>query len=196
MKNLFTLLFLFNVSFSFAQSLIKEDSIPEPIYDTTYRIKITSKNSFYFCSKKFRLPKDTVINNIQHESRFESDITKWKGKYNQITGSGFINCDLVSLRWDYFKTIEGAKVEFNGYPDQIKNQMKDFKKEKIKLWVCDQEVEAIKMDYTPFQGKKSTMIIFYGKINGQNVFGNLSSYNNEITKSDELEPVYRQIIKF
>jgi hypothetical protein len=196
MKNLLTILFLFTVSFSFAQNVIKEDSIPEPIYDTTYRITITSKNSFYFCSKKFRLPKDTVINHLGYTSRFESDITKWKGEYNRMTGSGFVDCGRGYLSWEYFKTIEGAKVEFNGYPDQIKRQMKDFKKEKIKLWVCNQEVEAIKINYTPFQGKKSTMIIFYGTINGHNVFGDLTYHRKEINASEDLAPLFKQIMKF
>ena len=71
-----------------------------------------------------------------------------------------------------------------------------FKKEKIKVRVCNQEVEAIKMDYTPFQGKKSTMIIFYGKINGQNVFGDLMSSRKDLKTSEDLMPLFKQIVSF
>ena len=197
MKNLLTFLFLLNVSFSYAQSLIKEDSIPEPIYDTTtaLQIKITSKNSFYFCSNKFRVPKDTLIDGITWTGYYSSTIFKTKLRDGLIS-DGFVSLGHISLSWKYYETSEDAKRQFENYPVQMKRQMKKIKMDKLKLLVCNQEVEAIKIYRRSYDGSYSNEIIFHGIINGKNVFGNLSRYKNELKTSEQIPTLFKQIMKF
>ena len=57
MKHLFYWLVALIPAFSFAQQKIDTNIIEEPRYDTT-SIDIKSTNSFYFCSKLYKIPRD------------------------------------------------------------------------------------------------------------------------------------------
>jgi hypothetical protein len=192
MKYLFILILAFKASFSFGQNSSQgKDSIQPPIYDTT-NIDIQSTNSFYFCSKLYAIPRICDDKDQSKCCSFSAHITNWnKGRLD-----GQISCyNGTSLSWQSFDTEEIARQNFEGYPSQMKKQMKKFKQEEVKFFVCDNEVKAYRQSFTTLQGYDFTEIIFYGAINGQNILGHLSLHNKE-KSSSELTQLFQQILRF
>lgn len=191
MKQLFFFLFSISVTTSFGQNSQTSDSIQPPIYDTT-NIDIQSTNSFYFGSKLYAIPRICDNKDQSKCCSFTAHITKWnKGRLD-----GQISCyNGTSLSWSSFDTQEIARQNFEGYPKQMKKQMKKYKQEEVKFFVCDKEVKAYKQSYTTLQGNDFTDIVFYGTINGQSIIGHLS-LNNKEKSSSELTPLFQQLVKF
>ena len=191
MKHLFYCFVALIPTFSFAQQKIDTNIIEEPRYDTT-SIDIKSTNSFYFCSKLYKIPRDCDREDQSNCCSFSSQVFL---SYKPLS-SGQLGCyNGTSLDWNYFESEDQARSSFNGYPPQIKKQMKEFKQEKIKLFICGQEAIAYKLNSTTHQGHKFTEIITYGTINGQHVFVHLHS-QNDLKSSKEMQPVFQQILKF
>jgi len=178
MKHLFSCLVALIPSLSFAQQKIDKNIIEEPKYDTT-SIEIKSTNSFYFCSKLYKIPRDCDKEDQSNCCSFSSQVLL---DYKSFS-TGLFSCyNGTSLSWNYFETEDQAKNSFDGYPPQIKKQMKEFKQEKIKLFICGQEAIAYKL-------------ITYGTINGQHVFVHIHS-QKDLKSSNEMQPVFQQILKF
>jgi len=73
--------------------------------------------------------------------------------------------------------------------------MKEFKQEKIKLFICDQEAIAYKLNYTTIDSYKLNEIIAYVKINGKHVSVHVHS-QKELKSSKEMQPIFQQILRF
>jgi len=191
MKHLFYCLVMLIPALSFAQQKNDTNLIEEPRYDTT-SIEIQSTNSFYFCSNLYKIPRDCDNEDQSNCCSFSSQI--FLGYKSLSTGQ--LGCyNGTSLSWTYFETEDQAKTGFDGYPPQIKKQMKEFKQEKIKLFICDQQAIAYKLNYTTIQGYKTHEIIAYINMNGQYVFVHLHS-QKDLKSSSEMQPVFQQILKF
>ena len=191
MKHLFYCLVALIPAFSFAQQKIDTNLIEEPRYDTT-SIEIKSINSFYFCSKLYKIPRDCDKEDQSNCCSFSSQVLL---SYKSFSTGQFSCSNGTSLSWNYFETEDQAKNSFDGYTPQIKKQMKEFKQEKIKLFICGQEAIAYKLNSTTHQGHKFTEIITYGTINGQHVFVHIHS-QKDLKSSNEMQPVFQQILKF
>ena len=191
MKQLFFFFFSISVTTSFGQNSQTSDSIQPPIYDTT-NIDIQSTNSFYFCSKLYAIPRICDKKDQSNCCSFSAHITKWnKGRLD-----GQISCyNGTSLSWSSFDTEEIARQNFEGYPKQMKKQMKKYKQEEVQFFVCDKEVKAYRQSYTTLQGYDFTDIVFYGTLNGQSIIGHLT-LNHKEKSSSELTPLFQQLVKF
>ena len=191
MKQLFCLMLLLIPGFLFSQQSRDSNAVEEPIYDTT-SIDIKSTNSFYFCSKRYKIPRDCDKKDQSGCCSFSSQIF-----LNQkLPVSGHLGCyDGTSLSWNYFETDEQARSSFEGYSPQIKRQMKKFNQTAIKLFICNQKVTAYKLNYTTFQKYRGHEIIAYGTINGQHVMVHLHS-QKELNSNNDMQPVFQEIIKF
>ena len=191
MKHLVYCLVALIPAFSFAQQKIDTNIIEEPRYDTT-SIEIQSTNSFYFCSRLYKIPRDCDKEDQSNCCSFSSQVFL---NYKSLS-TGQLGCyNGTSLDWTYFESEDQAKNSFDGYPAQIKKQMKEFKQEKIKLFICDQQAIAYKLNYTTIQGYKVYEIIAYINMNGQYVFVHLHS-QKDLKSSNEMQPVFQQILKF
>lgn len=191
MKYLFYCLVMLIPTLSFAQQKVDTNIIEEPKYDTT-SIEIESTNSFYFCSKLYKIPRDCDKEDQTNCCSFSSQV--FLGYKSPSTGQ--LGCyNGTSLSWTYFETEDQVKNSFTGYTPQIKKQMKEFKQEKIKLFICDQESIAYKLNCTTHDGHKLNEIIAYATINGQHVFVHLHS-QKDLKSSKEMQPVFQQIIRF
>lgn len=191
MKYLFYCLVMLIPTLSFAQQKVDTNIIEEPKYDTT-SIEIESTNSFYFCSKLYKIPRDCDKEDQTNCCSFSSQV--FLGYKSLSTGQ--LGCyNGTSLSWTYFETEDQVKNSFTGYTPQIKKQMKEFKQEKIKLFICDQESIAYKLNCTTHDGHKLNEIIAYATINGQHVFVHLHS-QKDLKSSKEMQPVFQQIIRF
>lgn len=178
-------------AFLLSQQTHDKDLIEEPKYDTT-SIDIKSTNSFYFCSKLYKIPRDC-------DKKDQSNCCSYSGQIFQnqkVPISGQIACyNGTSLNWTQFETIDQARSSSEGYPPQIKKQMKKFTLSTIKFFVCQQEVQAYKISYTTFQGHKGYEIISYATINGQHIMLHLHSMK-ELNSSNDLSPIFQQIVQF
>jgi hypothetical protein len=191
MKNLFFCLLALIPAHAFAQQSIDTNRIEEPRYDTT-SFDITSTNSFYFCSRLYRIPRDCDKQDQSNCCSFSSQVHLSE----RALVSGGLSCyNGTSLFWTYFDSADLAKSSFEGYSPQIKKQMKKFKQTEIKILICDQEARAYKLNYTTYQGFKGHEIIAYANINGQHVWVHLHS-QKELESSSEMQPVFQQIISF
>ena len=191
MKHLFYCLVALIPAFSFAQHKIDTNIIEQPKYDTT-SIEIKSTNSFYFCSKLYKIPRDCDKEDQSNCCSFSSQVLLG---YKSFSTGQFSCYNGTSLSWNYFETEAQAKNSFDGYPPQIKKQMKEFKQEKIKLFICGQETIACKLNSTTHQGHKFTEIVAYVTINGQHASVHLHS-QKDLKSSKEMQPVFQQIIQF
>ena len=191
MKHLFYVLAALAPVFSFAQQKADTSRVEEPRYDTT-SIEIQSTNSFYFCSRLYKIPRDCDKEDQSNCCSFSSQVFL---AHKSISTGQFSCYDGTSLSWTYFETEDQAKSGFEGYPPQIKKQMKEFKQEKIKLFICGQEAIAYKLNSTTHQGHKFTEIVTYGTINGQHVFVHIHT-QKDFKSSTEMQPVFQQILKF
>mgnify|MGYP001553283176 CR=1 FL=1 len=191
MKHLFFAPLAFISLLSFSQQTNEKDSIEEPKYDTT-SIDIRSTNSFYFCSKLYKIPRDCDKDDqsnccsfsAQMHSGEKTPISCQLGCYNGAT-----------LVWTYFATEDQARSDFEGYGPQIKKQMKSFKQTKISVFIDNQQATAYKLSYTSIQDLTGYEILSYAVINGQNVVVRLFSLK-ELKSSKDLQPIFQQIVKF
>ena len=191
MRNLLFCLLALIPAHTFAQQSIDTNRIEEPKYDTT-SIDIRSINSFYFCSRLYRIPRDCDKTDQANCCSFSSQVHLVGG--NLVSGQ--LGCNNgTSLFWTYFDSENQAKSSFEGYSPQIKKQMKKFSQTEIKLFVCDQEARGYKLNYTTHQGHNGHQIIAYATINGQHVWVHLHS-QKELKSSSEMQPVFQQIISF
>ena len=191
MKHLFYCLVALIPAFSSAQQTMDTNIIEEPRYDTT-SIEIQSTNSFYFCSRLYKIPRDCDKEDQSNCCSFSSQVFL---SYKSLS-TGQLSCyNGTGLSWTYFETEDQVKNSFDWYPPQIKKQMKEFKQEKIKLFICDQQAIAYKLNYTTIQGYKVHEIIAYINMNGQYVFVHLHS-QKDLKSSKEMQPVFQQIIQF
>lgn len=187
MRSLLYLPLLLFPSFLFSQT----NNIEEPKYDTT-SFDIKSTNSFYFCSKLYKIPRDCDKEDQSNCCSFSSQIYQ----NQKVMTSGQLGCyNGTSLSWTQFETAEIAKSSYDGYSPQIKNQMKKFKLTPIKFSICGQEVSAYKLNYTTSQGFKGYEIISYGTINGQHIMLQLHS-QKELNTSSDLQSIFQQIVQF
>ena len=178
-------------AYSFAQQSIDTNLIGEPKYDTT-SIEIKSTNSFYFCSRLYKIPRDCDKRDQSNCCSFSSQIHM--GERSIVSGQ--LGCyNGTSLFWTNFNSEDIAKSSFEGYPPQIKNQMKNYEQIEIKLFICNQEARAYKLNYKTHQGFNGHEIIAYVNINGQHVFVKLHS-QKELRSSSEIQPIFQQIISF
>jgi hypothetical protein len=191
MKHLFYCLVTLVPAFLFAQQKVDTSIVEEPRYDTT-SIEIESTNSFYFCSRLYKIPRDCEKEDQSNCCSFSSQV--FLG-YRSLSTGQFSCYDGTSLSWTYFETDDQAKSSFDGYPPQIKKQMKEFKQEKIKLFICDQEAIAYKLNYTTIDSYKLNEIIAYVKINGKHVSVHVHS-QKELKSSKEMQPIFQQILRF
>jgi len=191
MKHLFSCLVALIPAFSFAQQKTDTNLIEEPKYDTT-SIEIQSTNSFYFCSKLYKIPRDCDKEDQSNCCSFSSQVLL---SYKSFSTGQFSCSNGTSLSWNYFETEDQAKNSFDGYTPQIKKQMKEFKQEKIKLFICGQEAIAYKLNSTTQQGYKFTEIVAYVTINGQHVFVHIHT-QKDFKSSKEMQPIFQQILRF
>ncbi len=181
----------FNFALTFGQKPNSKDFIEKPIYDTI-NIEIESTNSFYFCSKLYAIPRNCNIVDQSNCCSYNSHISKWqKGEPN-----GQLSCDDgTSLFWINFDNLELAKRNFENTLIQQKGQMKEFKQDKVKFFVCDKEVPAYKLSLTTLEGYKFCKFTFYGTINGHSILGELFS-DCKVGSSNDLSDVFQQIVRF
>ena len=191
MKHLSYCLIALIPAFTFAQQKIDTNIVEEPRYDTTL-MEIQSTNSFYFCSKLYKIPRDCDKEDQSNCCSFSSQVFL---SYKSLSTGQFSCYNGTSLSWTNFETEDQAKNSFDGYPPQIKKQMKEFKQEKIKLFICGQEAIAYKLNYTTHEGYKGNEIGTNVTINGQHVFVQLRS-QKDLKSSKEMQPVFQQILKF
>ena len=190
MKQCLLLIMVLKTTFSMGQSVLATDSIPQPIYDTTFNIRST--NSFYFCSKLFNIPRNCEDKSHLNCCSFSASIDKG----SIIPYSGEISCSNgPALFWNVFENEDYAKEHFESNPSTMKKQMKKFKQEKIKLFVCDKEVSALRFDCTTREDYQFSEIVFYATINGNSIYGQLHLPTNTHS-SKELTPLFQQIFRF
>ncbi len=190
MKYLILLFLISQSALLSAQQTSTNDLPEEPVYDTT-NIDIKSINSFYFCSKLYKIPRDC-------EGKDQSKCCSFSGhlRTEEKMSSGQLGCyNGTSLFWMYFKNEEEAKSNLENYAPQIKKQMKKFSQKEIKLSLCGQETTAYKINYVTMEGHNGYQINAYGTINGQSVFIQLMS-TKELKSSNEIQSVFQQIVKF
>lgn len=191
MRLLFCLALAFIPAFLLSQQTKDKDLIEEPKYDTT-SIDIQSTNSFYFCSKLYKIPRDC-------DKEDQSNCCSYSGQIfsnQKVPVTGQLGCyNGTSLSWTQFETMDLAKSSCEGYPPQIKEQMKNFTSATIKLFICQQEAKAYKINYTTQQGYKGYEIISYATINGQHIMLHLRSMK-ELNSSKDLQPIFQQIVQF
>ena len=191
MKQFFYLILLLTPAFLFSQTASDTNVVEEPKYDTT-SIDIRSTNSFYFCSKLYKIPRDCDNKDQSRCCSFSSQIF-----LNQkLPISGQLACfNGTSLSWNYLENDQQAKSSFEEYSPQIKKQMKEFNQTAIKLFICNQKVTAYRLNYTTFQGYKLHEIIAYGTINGQHIMVHMHS-QKELKSKNDIQPIFQEIIKF
>ena len=191
MRLLFCLTVGFIPAFLISQQTADKDLIEEPKYDTT-SIDIKSTNSFYFCSKLYKIPRDC-------DKKDQSDCCSYSAQIFpnlKVPMSGQLSCyNGTSLSWTQFETFDQARSSCEGYPPQIKEQMKMFASSTIKFFICQQEVQAYKISYTTFKGHKGYQIISYATINGQHIMLQLHSMK-ELNSSNDLSSIFQQIVHF
>jgi len=191
MKLLFYCLIALIPAYSFSQQPTDTNRIEEPRYDTT-SIEIRSTNSFYFCSGLYKIPRDCDKQDQSNCCSFSSQVHLSE----RAIVSGQLACyNGTSLSWTNFDSENIAKSAFEGYPPQIKKQMKKFTQTEIKLSICNQEVRAYKLSYKTHQGFNGHELIAYVNTNGQHLFVHLHSLK-ELKSSSQLQPIFRQIISF
>jgi hypothetical protein len=191
MKHLFICLLIFKSTFSFGQVSQEKDSIEQPVYDTM-NVEIKSINSFYFCSKLYKIPRNCNNNDQSKCCSYTTRISK----FEKVHSNGQISCyDGTSLSWSKFDDEETAKENFEGLPTQMKQQMKYYKQDFIQFFVFDKEVKAYRQTCTTQQDYNFVVYIFYGTINGESILGRLSVKDN-VTSSKELSPLFQQLVKF
>lgn len=190
MKPIVILIFIFQSSFSFGQNLQNKDTIQPPIYDTT-GIDIRSTNSFYFCSKLYAIPRICKDQNQYNCCSFRGHISKWFNK--QIDGE--ISCyNGTTFSWMIYETEEMAKEIIENNQSQFKRQMKKYSKEEIKLFICDKEVKAYKINCTTNEDHSFSEIVFFGAINSYFINGSLTLHNEKTSK--ELPQLFQQLVRF
>jgi hypothetical protein len=194
MKLLFQIIFSFTSVISFSQGVKGQDTIPEPIYDTT-SIRFESKNSFYFCSKLYKIPRECseiYFDDFDNCCTFSTELGKW----NRTIRHGFLTCeDGTSLSWQYYDSMAIAKMNFDNYPIQMKKQMKSFTKTKIKFFLCGIEVECYKQFNITSNNYSFVEYSFCGEINGQPLTGTLRM-KKEIESSKKISKLFQQLVKF
>ena len=162
MKHLFFCFLALNSTHSFAQQPPDTNRIEEPKYDTT-SIELRSTNSFYFCSRLYRIPRDCEKEDQSNCCSFSAQVHS--GEISLVSG-GLACYNGTSLFWTYFDSADQTRSSFEGYTPQIKKQMKKFQQSEIKLFICDQEARAYKLNYTTYQGFNGHEIIAFVTING------------------------------
>ena len=191
MKQLIILCLIFNATSLFGQNSQNKDLIEPPVYDTM-NIQIQSTNSFYFCNKLYRIPKDCNPKDASSCCTFSTQINK--GEISISTGN--LSChDGSTLYWTNSASEKVAKQTFESMPSQMRKQMKKFKHEEVVFFLCNKQVPAYKLTFTTFQGYESSQYIFYGTINGQSIYGQLM-LNNKQTSSKNLPPLFQQLVRF
>lgn len=180
-------------------NIASSDTTEQPAYDTTsIQIGIRSINSFYFCSKLYKIPADCPFGDRSHCCTFESNISKTIPAYTakSTIQNGMLNCyGNSSLYWNYFESLSNAKFNFDNTLKQLKEQTKEFKQEPIKLYVCGQEVVAYRVICTLYGGMPREEITFCGTVNGQSLTGSLWSVKS-LKSSTDLSAFLQQIFKF
>lgn len=191
MKYLFICFLIFKATFSVGQVSQEKDSIEQPVYDTI-NIEIKSINSFYFCSKLYAIPRNCENKDQSKCCSYTTNISK----LDKVHSNGQISCyDGTHLSWSRFVNEETAKVNFEGLPAQMKQQMKYYKQDFIKFFVCDKEVRAYRQTCTTQQDYHFVEYIFYGTINGESILGRLS-VKDKVNSSKELSPLFQQLVNF
>jgi hypothetical protein len=191
MKHLFILFLAFKTVLSFGQNATMLDTIPQPVYDTT-NIEVKSTNSFYFCSKLYKIPRDCDVKDQSNCCSYRTCIRNGKIVPNTTN----IECnDGTTLYWTNFDNVEPAKNKFNNFSNRLQKHVKNFKQEKVKLLLCNKDVIANKLCYITPQGYTFTEIIFYGTINGESIFGELNS-QKKLNSSKALNALFQQIVRF
>jgi len=167
------------------------NSIEQPKYDTTY-IEIRSTNSFSFCSRLFKIPRDCNKKNESNCCSFSSEVHL----HQKLPLAGQLGCyDGTSLFWTYYESEYEAKGTFEGYSPQLRRQMKKFKENKIKLFICNQETVGFQFTYTTVEGFTGHTIVAYANVNGQPVFIRVDS-PKELKSSTQMRPVFQEILQF
>jgi hypothetical protein len=183
MKKLFLTAFIFYTLSLAAQNPADMNALmPDSLMRGSNKSTIL-KDSFIFCSVTYKIPRD--CNKKNQANCCSGDINPPQlGCYNGTT-----------LTWDYFKSKDIARQNFESIPAQWIQQSKKLSSEKITCFLVNQIVSATKIKYETKEGHLSYSILAYGIVNGQAVLVNLIS-SKEIKNNKDIQPVFQQIIKF
>lgn len=194
MKYFFILISAFSWTFSLGQTSENSDMISPPIYDTT-SLEIRSKNSFYFLSKLFAIPKNC-------DNKHESDCCTFSAYISKLDKGRFqsqLSCSNgTTLIWTMYDSEEMAKQSFETSLSsriQMKKEFKKFKQEEVDFFVFNNKVKAYRQDFTTKDGHAYFEYKFYGTVNGQNFSGSLMLLNKR-KSSKELNQLFQQLVKF
>lgn len=191
MKSFIHLSLLLLPFFSFGQLAENNKTTGEPRYDTT-SINIQSTNSFYFCSRLYKIPRDCDSENQANCCSFSCQVSSDA----DFPDNGQFACyDGTSIYWTYFETSDQARASFEGYSPQIKKQMKRFSQEERKVSICNQPAKAYALEYTTFQGYSSHEVIAYGTINGHHLMIHLHS-QKKLKSNTDFQSLFQEIIRF
>ena len=181
MKKVFHIaLFFFSSTLAAQEATNTGSSVPDSILNKI----IKSTDSFIFCSNKYKISRD--CDKKDQSNCCSADLNPYNLQLGCYNG--------VSLFWTYFKTEWMARQNFESFPAQWMQQMKNLYSERITCLLVDQKVPANKITYETKEGHKSYCIITYGTINGQPVLVQLVS-SKEIKKNKDIQLVFQQIIK-
>ena len=197
MKYLLVLTLFLKSTFSFGQKTALAETIEQPVYDTTsVDMQLKSINSFYFGNKLYKIPAGCNEGIDSSCCTFDTRISKSHYRPYREDRSGNLNCYGNSgINWSCFDSLNIAKFNFESHLTQTKKQMKKFKQERIKLFVCGKEVVACRINYTTYNDNSFEQIMFYGTINGQHLLGYLWS-TKKLSSSNNLSDFLQQIFKF
>lgn len=170
-------------------SQVKQE-IENPKYDTV-SIDIRSYNSFTFCSKNYKIPRDCDGNDQSNCCAFSAQVSQ----VSQSPVIGMVSCgNGTSLSWTYFDSEEIARDNWVSFPIQQEKQNKSYLKKKFKCYLANLEVNAYRISAESFTGYKRYEIIMYGTVNGQSVVVTLSS-QKELNTNDDIPVEFRDIVR-
>ncbi len=159
-------IFISSSSISVAQSnlKIKGDTLIAGTYDTV-RIELESRISFPFCSEIYQLPQGCNINLAPNCCRYRTS----PYRNEKIITNGSVSCSNGSnLSWNYFRTLEDAKFNFESIPNQWEKQNKTVKKIKLNCLILNKEAYAYLIDSENLNGNHSYVLLAYGTHKGYN----------------------------
>ncbi len=193
MKYLLALLIFIKVTPSLGQIKQNLDSIPLPKYDTIDG-KIVSKNSFYFGTTLYKIPKDCKDSDDDEPNccSFSLMISKVHPNLQSYSLGCF---DGTTLNWTKQSSEIEGKQNFESNLVDLEKQMKSSKKEKITFQVCGKQVTAYKQICINHQDYKFTKYSFFGLVNGEFLYGSLY-VNENTTSSKNLNLLFQRLVKF
>lgn len=161
-------------------------------YDTISTIKVTSKKAFYFCSKKYELPKDCDNGDNPGCCTFSGQKNMGEENLDNLQ----VSCiNGPNLHWRYDTNEKNSEKEFNLFVTQMRANSKSLVVEPVDLFLDGTKVVAYKTILTGYNNHSFYEIKFYGTVNKTFVQGGILLLDS-IGSSKNLPKALQQLIKF